>query len=162
MTSKRNIESRLTALENDEQASSGRTFADVFPDDVANALRAVSLDLYRIMHQNADTMNDSEPNTTERFLALVRERYGIVENHDDEVRQALESLLADSWHRTPCDLFANTPPGFAVECDPETSNGETLTDLVRADREEEMAGLLVGSVYEAFADRGGRQVEVSA
>lgn len=161
--SKRSIERALDELGDERSVSAGPSVDEEYPDDVAAFIKQVTRGLFRICHRNADEIvNASDPAATERFLELVRERHEIEEDRDDEVRRTLTDLVAGHNHWDPIDGFSTAPMGVAATTDLETPDGETLTDLVRADRGDEASRLLVGTTYEAFADRGGRRVEVPA
>jgi hypothetical protein len=160
--SKRSIEHALEALDGDGSAGQTDPFADV-PDDVVDAVRTTSLELLRLIHRNHEVVeNADEPAATERYLKLVRDRYGIDDDRDGEVRRGLEDFVDDTWHRSAYDLFANAPLSLGGETELETEDGETLGELVRADRADGAEQLLVRSTYYAFAVHGGRQAKAVA
>lgn len=159
--SKRSIEHALEELESEPSASEYTPLEEVYPDDVAAFIKRLSRDLMR-MRRHAQTVNGELAHgpDDEDFLAAVRDRYDLDAERDEEVRQALEEATAGSpfWNRYTC--FSMAPMGIARNFTLETQEGETLTDLVHADREGDADRMLVRTAYEAFTDTTDYSVEV--
>lgn len=158
--SKREIERALEAFDDTTPTNSRPPLDEVYSEAVARTIQRVARDLHRIRRQNPETIvNAPVEEATSKFLSVVRDRYGIDENHDDAVRRALEeSAVGQEYHR-PVDQFAIAPVSVAKEIDVEPAAGDSLTALVNTGREDEAERLLVRMVYDLFADRGGLRSE---
>jgi hypothetical protein len=155
--SKRELERTLEEL--DIQSSQRETTTDIeehCSQDVVEFVYGLSRDLLRISWHNADdVVNEREPEATLNYLELVREKYGIDEDHDEEIYQLLLDAISQEKYWTPRDSFAMGPVHVAAHRDPETEDGEALADLVDGGRDEEAEQLLVGATYDLFAGEGG-------
>ena len=153
--SKRELERALEAFDDATPTNDRPSLDEMYPGPVTTFIQCVARDLHRIRHQNPETIvNAPGPDATERFLVIVRDHYGIDEDRDDDVRQTLEESVAGQEYHRPVDKFATAPVSVAAQFDLETPAGETLTELVHTDREDEATQLLVHTVYDALAADG--------
>lgn len=135
------------------------------PDHVVKFVYRVARDLMRLRWEKAEgTVSASPPEATAQFLDLVRERYEVEEDRDEEVQSMLISATQREKYRRPFDVFQTAPIAVAAHMELETADGETLEALVDASREEEAERLLVSTTYRVLADSdtGGATVEVPA
>jgi len=161
--SKREIKRALEQLDTVETSVSETSLEEYHSDDVVRTVQALARDLLRIRYQNPDAIvNAREPDATLTFLEIIRERYNIDDDSDEDVRLGLEDAVAGRDYSTSVDGFAMALFAIAKQADIETDDGESLEDLVDASREQIAERLLVRRTYETFANAGGRRSEVTA
>lgn len=132
------------------------TVYDRVGEPLADYLARVAREIMLVFSDYPDEIaNAPEPDATERAFEVYRERYGIDEDRDAAVIEALENYpKAEPWMDVR-SRFGCLTSVFAEAADLETSDGETLEELVEAGRTDEADRLLVGETYDWLAERGG-------
>lgn len=160
MTLPDDLREDLRRMERRFEPDERETVYDRLPHHVAEFLKRLGRDLALVFADYPDEIaNAPEPDATERYLQVVRRRYGIEEDRDAELLAAYPGIRSTDFP-TVRDRVAILP-GHLVEAGEVTNDeGETATELIEAGRTDEADRLLVQVTYHHLADEAqGRAVE---
>lgn len=158
--SKREVERSIESLDESNVAAQGESTLEIkekCPESVVDLARNTFRELLWIVYDHdTGVVNKDEPAATLRYLSVIRERYDIVPERDEEVYDSLADIASKSDTREGCYMFFASS-SFTLPVVLKEQGDDSLRELVDEGKQDAAENVLVERIYTFHAN--GRIIE---